>query len=55
VPYSDELSEKYDRILDGSYTLKDWDKMELKGDLQEGKDYVLVSSDIWYSHFVHDL
>jgi len=53
--YENTVTEKLEEILNGSYILKEWDKMNLRSNLQEGEDYVLVSSDIWYSHFVHDL
>ena len=38
----------YDEFTSGKYHMDDWRNMKLKTDLKEGKDYVLVSSLIWY-------
>ena len=38
----------FDDISRGALQLNDWTHMLLKKDLQEGKDYVLVSSEVWY-------
>ena len=38
----------YEDVIMGNYEMNDWKFMTLKVNLEEGKDYVLVSENVWY-------